>query len=117
MIVEGQVHGGIAQGAGQALIERTVYDEEGQLLTGSLMDYGIPRADDLPAFDFNTHPVPAKTNPLGLKGCGEAGVAGSLPTVVNAVLDAIREKSGVAHLDTPLTPERVWQALHGKKPR
>jgi carbon-monoxide dehydrogenase large subunit len=105
------VQGGIAQGIGQALIERTVYDEEGQLITGSFMDYGIPRADDLPAFDFNTRPVPATTNPLGVKGCGEAGVAGALPTVVNAVLDAI----DVPHLDTPLTPERVWQAIRAKE--
>jgi carbon-monoxide dehydrogenase large subunit len=111
MIVEGQVQGGIGQGAGQALIERTVYDEEGQLLTGSLMDYGLPRADDLPSIDFNTHPVPAKTNPLGVKGCGEAGVAGSLPTIVNAVLDAI----SVAHIDTPLSAERVWRAMRASR--
>ena len=110
MVVEGQVQGGIGQGLGQALIERTVYDEEGQLLSGSFMDYGLPRADDMPAIDFNTHAVPATTNPLGVKGCGEAGVAGSLPSVVNAVLDAI----GVAHIDTPLTPQRVWDAINGK---
>jgi carbon-monoxide dehydrogenase large subunit len=110
MIVEGQVQGGIAQGVGQALMERAVYDDEGQLLTGSLMDYCLPRASDMPAIDFSTHPVPAKTNPLGIKGCGEAGVAGSLPAVANAVLDAI----GVAHLDTPLTPHRIWQALQQK---
>jgi carbon-monoxide dehydrogenase large subunit len=114
MVVEGQVQGGIAQGLGQALIERTVYDDQAQLLTASFMDYGLPRADDMPSIDFNTHAVPAKTNPLGVKGCGEAGVAGSLPTIVNAVLDAIRERSGISDIDTPLTPERVWDALNGK---
>jgi aerobic carbon-monoxide dehydrogenase large subunit len=115
MIVEGQVHGGIAQGAGQALMERTVYDDEGQLITGSLMDYCVPRASDFPGFDFSTHPVPAKTNPLGVKGCGEAGVAGALPTVTNAVLDALSSRglthADLARMDTPLTPHRVWQAL------
>ena len=110
MVVEGQVQGGIAQGLGQALIERTVYDEEGQLLTGSFMDYGLPRADDMPSIDFNTHAVPATTNPLGVKGCGEAGVAGSLPSIVNAVLDAIN----IDHIDTPLTPQRIWDAINGK---
>jgi carbon-monoxide dehydrogenase large subunit len=115
MIVEGQVHGGIAQGVGQALLEHTVYDADGQLITGSLMDYSVPRASDLPEFDFATHPVPAKTNPLGIKGCGEAGVAGSLPTVTNAVLDALASRGlgaeQLARLDTPLTPHRIWQAL------
>ncbi len=110
LVVEGQVQGGIAQGIGQALMERTVYDAEGQLITGSLMDYCLPRADDLPAFEFNTRPVPAKTNPLGVKGCGEAGCAGGLPTIVNAVLDALSAR-GVTHLDTPLTAARVWEAL------
>ena len=110
MIVEGQVQGGIAQGIGQALMERTVYDDQGQLITGSFMDYCLPRADDLPSFEFNSRPVPAKTNPLGVKGCGEAGCAGGLPTIVNAVLDALADR-GVTHLDTPLTAARVWQAL------
>ena len=110
MIVAGQLHGGVAQGIGQALLERTVYDEEGQLLTGSFMDYCLPRADDLPSFDFNTRPVLATTNPLGVKGCGEAGCAGGLPTIVNAVLDALAER-GITHIDTPLSPARVWQAL------
>ncbi len=110
MIVEGQVHGGIGQGIGQALMERTVYDDEGQLLTGSLMDYCLPRAEDMANIDFTSRPVPALTNPLGVKGCGEAGVAGSLPTVVNAVLDALAPR-GVTHIDTPLTPQRIWQAL------
>ncbi len=110
MIVEGQVQGGIVQGIGQALMERTVYDGQGQLITGSFMDYCLPRADDLPSFEFNSRPVPAKTNPLGVKGCGEAGCAGGLPTIVNAVLDALAEH-GVTHIDTPLTPSRVWQAM------
>jgi carbon-monoxide dehydrogenase large subunit len=114
MVVEGQVHGGIVQGIGQALMERTVYDEEGQLLTGSLMDYCLPRAEDLANIEFTSRPVPALTNPLGVKGCGEAGVAGSLPTVVNAVLDALSAR-GVTHIDTPLTPHRIWEALRDAK--
>jgi carbon-monoxide dehydrogenase large subunit len=114
MIVEGQVQGGIAQGIGQALMERTVYDDQGQLITGSFMDYCLPRADDLPNFNFTSRPVPAKTNPLGVKGCGEAGCAGGLPTIVNAVLDALADR-GVTHIDTPLTPARVWAALQAGK--
>jgi carbon-monoxide dehydrogenase large subunit len=110
MIVEGQVHGGIAQGAGQALYEQAVYDQEsGQLLTGSLMDYCVPRATDLPlmrpSFDES---VPCKTNLLGVKGCGELGTIGAMPAVVHAVLDAL----GLAHLEMPLTAEKVWRALH-----
>ncbi|HEX7052499.1 MAG TPA: xanthine dehydrogenase family protein molybdopterin-binding subunit [Burkholderiales bacterium] len=109
MIVEGQVHGGIAQGAGQALLERAVYDPQtGQLLSGSLMDYAVPRATDLPmmqaTFDEST---PCRTNLLGVKGVGELGTIGSVPAVVNAVLDAL----DVPHLDMPLTPEKVWRAL------
>jgi carbon-monoxide dehydrogenase large subunit len=109
MIVEGQVHGGVAQGAGQALYEQAVYDaESGQLLTGSLMDYCVPRATDLPpmraSFDES---VPCKTNLLGVKGCGELGTIGAMPAVVHAVLDAL----GVLHMDMPLTAEKVWQAL------
>ena len=111
MIVEGQVHGGVAQGVGQALYEQAVYDESGQLLTGSLMDYCVPRAADLPplapAFDES---VPCKTNLLGVKGCGELGTIGAVPAVVHAVLDAL----GVAHLEMPLTPEKVWRALDGQ---
>jgi len=109
MIVEGQVHGGIAQGAGQALYEQAVYDESGQLLTGSLMDYCVPRATDLPpmrpSFDES---VPCKTNLLGVKGCGELGTIGAMPAVVHAVLDAL----GVPHLEMPLTAEKLWRALH-----
>jgi aerobic carbon-monoxide dehydrogenase large subunit len=110
MLVEGQCHGGIVQGIGQALYERTVYDDNGQLLTGSFMDYCMPRADDVPNFGFVSHPVPAKTNPLGAKGCGEAGCAGSLPAVMNAVVDAL-SVYGITHIQMPATPEVVWRAI------
>jgi aerobic carbon-monoxide dehydrogenase large subunit len=111
LIVAGQLHGGVVQGMGQALMEMTVYDSDGQLLTGSFMDYAMPRAADVPTFVLAEHPVPAKTNLLGAKGCGEAGCAGSLTSVMNAVLDALAER-GIRHLDMPLTPFRIWQALH-----
>ncbi len=115
MICEGQIHGGIAQGVGQALFENVVYDQEsGQLLTGSFLDYGMPRAGDFPLFLSELVEIPAKTNPLGIKGIGEAGTIAAPPTVVNAVLDALRER-GVEHLDMPLTPARVWQAANGVK--
>jgi carbon-monoxide dehydrogenase large subunit len=111
LLVEGQLHGGVVQGLGQAIMEAVVYDESGQPLTGSYMDYQLPRAGDAPMFQFASHPVPATTNPLGAKGCGEAGCAGSLPAIMNAITDALREK-GVPPLDMPATPRRVWQALH-----
>jgi carbon-monoxide dehydrogenase large subunit len=114
LLVEGQLHGGVVQGIGQALMERTVYDGEGQLLTGSYMDYALPRATDAPNFSFFSHPVPAKTNPLGVKGCGEAGCAGSLPSVMNAVVDALSEL-GIRHIDMPATPHRIWQAIEQAK--
>jgi len=114
MIVEGQLHGGVVQGIGQALMERAVYDEEGQLLTGSLLDYAMPRAADVPAFVLADHPAPTKTNPLGVKGCGEAGCAGGLPSTMNAVIDALADY-GIRHIDMPLTPFRVWQALQAAK--
>ncbi len=110
MLVEGQAHGGIAQGIGQALMEMAAYDEDGQLITGSYMDYALPRANDFPALGFVSHPVPARTNPLGAKGCGEAGCAGSLPAVMNAVVDALSE-FGITHIDMPATPHRIWQAI------
>jgi aerobic carbon-monoxide dehydrogenase large subunit len=110
MIVEGQMHGGVVQGIGQALMEQAVYDEEGQLLTGSFMDYAMPRAADVPSFTVADHGVPTKTNPLGVKGVGEAGCAGGLPCAMNAVLDALADE-GVRHIDMPLTPFRIWQAL------
>ncbi|HET9147661.1 MAG TPA: xanthine dehydrogenase family protein molybdopterin-binding subunit [Acetobacteraceae bacterium] len=106
LLVAGQLHGGIAQGIGQALTELVAYDEHGQLLTGSFMDYGLPRADVVPGIGFSSHPVPARTNPLGVKGCGEAGCAGSLPAVMNAVEDALAE-FGITHIDMPATPSRV----------
>jgi aerobic carbon-monoxide dehydrogenase large subunit len=110
LLVNGQAHGGIVQGIGQALRERTMYDEQGQLLTGSYMDYALPRAEDVPLFTHAFHPVPAKTNVLGAKGCGEAGCAGALPSVMNALVDALREH-GIRHIDMPATPERVWRAI------
>ena len=110
MLLEGQVHGGVAQGLGQALIERVVYDPaSGQLLTGSFMDYGIPRADDLPAFGFERNCVPARTNPLGVKGVGESGCTAACPAVMNAIADALAPL-GVGHVDMPATPERLWAA-------
>jgi len=109
-LVNGQAHGGIVQGIGQALREHVVYDRDGQLLTGSYMDYSLPRADDAPMFTHAFHPVPAKTNVLGAKGCGEAGCAGALPSVMNALVDALGEY-GVRHIDMPATPERVWQTI------
>jgi carbon-monoxide dehydrogenase large subunit len=111
MIVEGQVHGGVAQGIGQALLEHGVYDAQtGQLLTGSYMDYAMPRADDLPSFQVDTRSTPCTHNPLGVKGCGEAGAIGAPPAVINAIIDALAPL-GVTHLDMPATPERVWRAI------
>jgi carbon-monoxide dehydrogenase large subunit len=114
LLVAGQAHGGIAQGVGQALLERVVFSEDGQLLSGSYMDYALPRAGDLPAIETGSHSVPCTTNPLGAKGCGEAGCAGSLPAVMNAVVDALRPL-GVEHIDMPATPERVWMAIQAAK--
>jgi aerobic carbon-monoxide dehydrogenase large subunit len=114
MLVAGQLHGGVAQGIGQALMECISYDSSGQLITGSFMDYALPRAEDIPTMEVGDHPVPAKSNPLGTKGCGEAGCAGSLSTIVNAVLDALSEY-GITHIDMPLTPERVWRAIRDAK--
>jgi carbon-monoxide dehydrogenase large subunit len=115
MIVAGQLHGGVAQGIGQALMEEVSYDTSGQPITGSFMDYAMPRAEDIPLMQVGDHPSPAKTNPLGTKGCGEAGCAGSLSTIVNAVVDALKD-FGVTHIDMPLTPERIWRAIEdGKK--
>jgi aerobic carbon-monoxide dehydrogenase large subunit len=110
LMVDGQVHGGVVQAIGQALLEHTVYDEQGQLLSGSYMDYAMPRAVDAPDFRVESHPVPAKTNPLGVKGCGEAGCAGGLGSVMNAVVDAL-SVYGITHIDMPATPQRVWQAI------
>jgi carbon-monoxide dehydrogenase large subunit len=114
MIVEGQVHGGIAQGLGQALMEHVLYDADGQPLSGSYMDYAMPRALDLPSFQVSTHATPCPGNPLGLKGCGEAGAIGSPPALVNAVIDALAGQ-GVTHIDMPLTPRRVWEAVRAAR--
>jgi carbon-monoxide dehydrogenase large subunit len=114
LLLEGQVHGGIVQGIGQALLEHAVYDEDsGQLLSGSFMDYAMPRAGDIPAFAFSTHNVPTASNPLGVKGAGEAGAVGAPPAVINAIVDALHRRSGVRHIDMPATPRRVWEALNG----
>jgi carbon-monoxide dehydrogenase large subunit len=114
MLVAGQLHGGVAQGIGQALMEKVSYDSSGQPITGSFMDYAMPRAQDIPMMAVGDHPVPAKSNPLGTKGCGEAGCAGSLSTIVNAVLDALSE-FGIANIDMPLTSERIWRAIQDAK--
>ena len=111
LLLRGQVQGGVAQGVGQAMLEHCVFDPEtGQLLTGSLTDYCLPRADDLPAIEFAFNIVPCRTNPLGIKGAGEAGAIGAPPALVNAVVDALAEL-GIEHLDMPLIPERVWAAI------
>jgi aerobic carbon-monoxide dehydrogenase large subunit len=106
-LVEGQVHGGIAQGFGQAVMEWLVQDDQGQVLTGSFMDYALPRASDLPMFGFAERGIPTRTNPLGIKGCGEAGTVGALAAVSNAVRDALAPL-GVARVDMPFTPSRIW---------
>ena len=111
MLTEGQVQGGVTQGIGQALLEHTVYDpESGQLLSGSLMDYALPRADDLPAFDIQLTERPTRANPLGVKGSGQAGCIAAPQTVMAAILDALRP-AGVTELDMPATPQRIWRAI------
>ena len=110
LIVEGQVHGGIMQGIGQVLGEDTIYDDDGQLLSGTFMDYAMPRADEVSDISFSSHPVPCRTNPLGVKGCGEAGNGGSYPAVYNAIMDAL-DGNGGEELGIPASPARVWQAL------
>jgi len=111
LLLAGQVHGGIAQGIGQALMERAVYGEDGQLLTASFMDYCMPRADNFAHFDFETRNIPSTSNPMGLKGAGEAGSIGSTPAVMNAVNDALRRAYGVAHIDMPATPLAIFNAI------
>ena len=112
MIVDGQLHGGIAQGVAQALFEHGIYDESGQLLTASLMDYNIPRAGQLPSFETDRTVTPSPVNPLGMKGAGEAGAIASPVAVVNAVMDAL-SPFGITHLDMPLTAPKVWEAIQG----
>ena len=115
--LKGQVHGGVAQGVGQALMEQVVYDREsGQLMTATFMDYAMPRADTFPDMHVESHPVPTTLNPLGAKGAGEAGTVGALPVVINAVVDALAPL-GVRSLDMPASPERVWQAIQQAKGR
>jgi carbon-monoxide dehydrogenase large subunit len=115
LLLEGQVHGGIGQGIGQAIMEDTVYDASGQLLSASLMDYALPRAIDVPNYSFETKNVPCTTNPLGVKGAGEAGAIGSCPAVMNAVVDALHRGCGITHIDMPATPQKVWQAIQSAR--
>jgi aerobic carbon-monoxide dehydrogenase large subunit len=111
LICEGQVHGGLAQGIGQALLEHALYDRQsGQLVSGTFMDYAMPRAENFPEFSTELEEIPAKTNPLGVKGIGEAGCVASPPAVINAVLDAVKSL-GVDHIDMPATPAKVWETL------
>ncbi|MDF1728650.1 MAG: molybdopterin-dependent oxidoreductase, partial [Sulfitobacter sp.] len=110
MLAEGQVHGGVAQGVGQAVQEHVVYDEDGQLLTASFMDYALPRAADLPYITFMSEPVPSTANIMGMKGCGEAGTVGAMAAISNAVQDALWSR-GVRQADMPFTPHRVWEML------
>jgi carbon-monoxide dehydrogenase large subunit len=112
MIVDGQIHGGLAQGISQAMFEDAIFDEDGNLLTSALLDYPIPTAGDLPSFKLDRTVTPTDVNPMGVKGIGEAGTIGSAQTVVNAVVDALAHL-GVTHIDMPLRPKRVWQAIHG----
>ena len=112
MVVDGQVHGGIAQGVAQALWEEAVYDADGNLVTGSLTNYLVPSAAELPSYELDRTETPSPTNPLGVKGVGETGAIASTPAVVNAVVDAL-SPYGVTDIDMPASPERVWKAIHG----
>ena len=114
MLVEGQIQGGVVQGLGQVLLEGAVYDADGQLVTGSFMDYAMPHAHDAPMIDVANRPVPTKTNPIGAKGCGEAGTSGGLPAVANAVIHALSDYA-IRHLEMPMTPSRIWQAIEDAK--
>ncbi|SEQ35898.1 xanthine dehydrogenase, molybdenum binding subunit apoprotein [Faunimonas pinastri] len=111
MLLAGQVHGGVAQGIGQALHERTVYDGDGQLLSATLQDYALPRAWDVPVYEFSTRNVPSKSNAMGIKGAGEAGTIGAAPAVMNAVVDALSRAYGITHIDMPATPLRIWETI------
>jgi carbon-monoxide dehydrogenase large subunit len=112
LMVEGQVHGGIVQALGQALYEEAVYDENGQLITGELMDYAVPRASMIPWLELGRTETPSPVNPLGVKGVGEAGTIGATPAIVNAVVDAL-SPFGIRHLDMPLKPENIWRVVNG----
>ena len=109
------MHGGVAQGLGQAICENVTYDEDGQLLTASFMDYAMPRAKDVPFVGFTTEPVPSTANPMGMKGCGEAGTVGAMAATANAVMDALAQR-GVTRADMPFTPLRVWEMLKDAEP-
>jgi carbon-monoxide dehydrogenase large subunit len=111
LLVEGQVQGGIAHSIGQALFERTVYDENGQLITGEFTDYAMPRARDIPEYVMDSTVTPSPSNPMGIKGCGEAGTIGATPAIANAVIDAL-SPLGIRHLDLPLLPEKIWRAIN-----
>jgi carbon-monoxide dehydrogenase large subunit len=115
LLVAGQVHGGVAQGIGQALYEHAIYDDSGQLVAGSFMDYCMPRADSIPAMDVKTVEIPCQNNPMGIKGCGEAGSVASPAAVINAVIDAL-EDLGVTAVDMPATPLRIWQLIQAHQP-
>jgi len=114
ILLAGQVHGGITQSIGQVLTEHVVYDDEGQLLTASFMDYNVPKADSVPGFDFETRNVPSTTNALGIKGAGEAGTIGATPAVMNAVIDALHREYGITEMDMPVTPSRLWQVIQNR---
>ncbi len=114
LLVDGQIHGGIVQGLGQALFEEVLYEENGQLITGSLMTYALPHAENLPRLQLARTETPTPVNPLGAKGVGEAGTIGSTPAIVNAVVDALAP-FGVTHIDMPLKPEKIWRLCRGTK--
>jgi carbon-monoxide dehydrogenase large subunit len=115
MLLAGQIHGGVAQGVGQALTEHTVYDSDGQLITATFNDYAMPRAGDFPFIHFETRNVPSTWNPLGIKGAGEAGTIGAAPAVMNAVVDALRRAYQIRHIDMPATPRRIWEAIQAAR--
>ena len=114
MIVDGMVHGGVTQGIGQALQEQAIYDDNGQLLTGSMMDYAVPTAEDVPSFELDRTVTPSTSNPLGVKGAGETGTIAASAAVINAVVDAL-SPFGVKHIDMPTTPEKVWRVMQAAK--
>ena len=114
MLLHGQIHGGVAQGIGQILMENISRDASGQPVTGSFMDYAMPRAADLGDIAVESHPVPTRTNPIGVKGAGEAGCVGGLPAVVNSIVDALKDY-GIKHVEMPATPERLWRIIHAGK--
>jgi carbon-monoxide dehydrogenase large subunit len=116
LLLAGQVHGGTMQGIGQALMEQAVYDpHDGQLVTGTFMDYALPRAEDGAVFSFETHNIPCTTNPMGVKGAGEAGAIGSCPAIMNAIVEGLHREYGIEHIDMPATPERVWMAIRARE--